>query len=453
VTLPAAPGRPRIAVGAYRPLSDARGTRACDARGARALMAVSLLVAVMSLSAIGAGRARAASGPPPLTARASVLIAPQTGQILYAANGYRELPIASTTKLMTALVVLSHVRNLDTVFTEPNYYPAAADSQIGLVPGERMTVRDLLVALMLPSADDAAEDLAYNLGRGPGYTSLAGAVAHFVAMMNAQARALGLRQTHYTTPIGLDTPGNYSTAADLVKLAGYDMTHSRFFARVVALRSAVLHSGSQVRSVVNRNDLVERFPWIDGVKTGHTLGAGYVLVASGHRHGMRLIDAVLGTSSVASRDANAMALLTYGFGNFREVTPVRTGEVLARPTVQYRSGEHAALTAGADVRRVVPHNGVVALKVTAPHELTGPLPRHAVVGTVSVLLNGRSLARIPLVLAKALPEVSPLSIAAGFIFRPLPLLVIVLLAGGGLALGSHLRQRRRVTGKGGLRPA
>ena len=87
-----------------------------------------------------------------------------------------------------------------------------------------MSVGDLLVALMLPSADDAAEDLDYNIGRGPGHASLAGAVAHFVAMMNAQAQALGLRHTHYSTPIGLDTPGNYSTATDLVRLAAYDLT-------------------------------------------------------------------------------------------------------------------------------------------------------------------------------------------------------------------------------------
>jgi D-alanyl-D-alanine carboxypeptidase (penicillin-binding protein 5/6) len=394
-----------------------------------------------------------AAAPPHLTARAGVLIAPQTGQILAGTEANRPLPIASTTKLMTALVVLQHVRNLDTVFTEPNYYPAAADSQIGLVPGERMTVRDLLVALMLPSADDAAEDLAYNIGRGPGHTALSAAVAHFVAMMNAEARKLGLRQTHYATPIGLDTPGNYSTATDLVRLAGYDMTHFPFFTRTVALPRAVLHSGNQVRYVINRNSLVGRFPWIDGVKTGHTTAAGYVLVASGQRGGMRLIDAVLGTSSEASRDANALALLDYGFANFRQVSPLHAGQVLARPTVQYRSGTHATLLAATAVTRVVPRHGVVAIRVAAPRQLTGPLPRHAVLGTATVLLDGRPVDRIPLILAKALPEVSPLSIAAGFIFRPLPLLIIVLLAGGGLALASQVRQRRRVRGKGGLRPA
>ena len=233
----AAAGRPSLATGVHRRLIGGR-VRARVLAGALGLLGV--------LAALGLPGLAQAAPPPSLSARAGVMIAPQTGQILYGLDANRELPIASTTKLMTALVVLEHVHNLGTVFTEPNYYPAAADSQIGLVPGERMTVRDLLVALMLPSADDAAEDLAYNVGRGPGHSSLAGAVAHFVAMMNVQAQSLGLRHTHYSTPIGLDTPGNYSTATDLVRLAAYDLTHSAFLARIVALparRPALRQSG------------------------------------------------------------------------------------------------------------------------------------------------------------------------------------------------------------------
>ncbi len=157
-----------------------------------------------------------------------------------------------------------------------------------------MSVHDLLIALLLPSADDAAEDLAYNVGGS--------SVPRFLAMMNAKARALGLTHTHYTTPIGLDTPGNYSSAFDLDKLAAYLLAHSPFFRRIVDMPSATLHTGP-VGYVVNRNDLVGRVPWINGVKTGHTSGAGYVLVASGTRDGMTLIGSVLGTSSESARDA------------------------------------------------------------------------------------------------------------------------------------------------------
>ncbi len=391
-----------------------------------------------------AGTASAA-GAPRLSVRGATLIAQSTGQELYGDNPHRELAFASTTKLMTALVTLEHEHHLGRIFTQTDWYPAAADSQIGLVPGEKMSVHDLLLALMLPSADDAAEDLAYNVGHG--------SVRRFVGMMNAQARVLGLGHTHYSTPIGLDAPGNYSTAADLVKLASYDLTHSRYFARIVALPNAVLHSGGHVRYVVNRNDLVSKYPWIDGVKTGHTADAGYVLVASGHRDGMTLIDAVLGTSSEAARDANAMALLDYGFANFRLADPVRPGQVLARPAVRDQPGKHAALVAATGFVRVVGRRDRVQVRVQAPHELTGPLPSDARLGTAVVLANGRPIARIPLLLARAVPAVSSITIAARFITKPMMLLLIAVLGiAPALALGARRRRRTRAS-KGGLKAA
>jgi D-alanyl-D-alanine carboxypeptidase (penicillin-binding protein 5/6) len=381
--------------------------------------------------------AAARPSPPALGVTGAILVAPDTHQVLDAVAPNRELAIASTTKLMTALLTLEHVHRLGAMFTQPDYYSAAVDSQIGLVPGERMSVHDLLIALMLPSADDAAEDLAYNVGHG--------SVARFVGMMNARARELGLHHTHYTTPIGLDTPGNYSSPADLVKLASYDLAHSPYFARVVALRSAVLRSGDHVRYVVNRNDLVGKVPWIDGVKTGHTADAGYVLVASGHRNGMTLVSAVLGTASEEARDANTMALLNYGFADFHVASPVRAGAVLARPTVHDRTGVRASLIAGSGFTRVLPRRSTVRIRIEAPHQLSGPLPRHLDVGTAVVLVDGRPAARIPLLLAAALPAVSGLTVAANFITKPL-MLVVIALAIGALAALVTTRRRRARTG-------
>lgn len=380
--------------------------------------------------------AAVAQPPPALTVSAAALYAPRTGQLLYGVNANRRLPIASTTKLMTALITLQHVHHLGTMFTQNDWSPAAVDSQIGLAPGERMSVHDLLLALMLPSADDAAEDLAYNVGHG--------SVARFVGMMNAEARALGLRHTHYSTPIGLDTPGNYSSAADLVTLASYDLSHSKYFARIVALRSAVLRSGNEVRYVTNRNDLLGEYPWIDGVKTGHTNGAGYVLVAAGHRHGMALISAVLGTSSEQARDANTLALLDYGFGNFRPWTPVRTGEVLARLTVKERPGVRVPVVAAGGFTRLLARSSRVRVSVAVPRQLTGPLPAQAVIGSATVLDGGRVLTRISLLLEHKLPAVSGLSIATRFVTRPGALLVIMAAAGlGGMRLRA-IRRRRRI---------
>jgi serine-type D-Ala-D-Ala carboxypeptidase (penicillin-binding protein 5/6) len=411
---------------------------------ARRLLGAAVVCAMALVLTPSAG-ASAAPPPPALSVRAAVLIDESTGHELYGVDANRKLPIASTTKLMTALVTLEHVHHLGTVFTNPDYRAAAVDSQIGLAPGERMSVHDLLLALMLPSADDAAEDLAYNVGHG--------SVARFIAMMNAQARTLGLARTHYSTPIGLDTPGNYSTAADLVKLASYDLEHSRYFARIVALPHAVLHSGDYPRYVVNRNDLVAEHPWIDGVKTGHTADAGYVLVASGHRDGMTLISAVLGTTSEASRDANTLALMDYGFASFRLAHLVKPGQTLAAASVHDQPGKHAELVAARGFTDVVARSARVRIRLEAPRELSGPMPQGARLGSATVLVGGRPLATVPLVLAQALPAVSSLTLAARFITKPL-MLVLIIGLGFAAALAFAVRRRRRVrASKGGLETA
>jgi D-alanyl-D-alanine carboxypeptidase (penicillin-binding protein 5/6) len=375
--------------------------------------------------------------PPALSVRSATLIEERSGDQLYGFNQNAQEPIASTTKLMTALITLEQVKQLSAVFTAPNYHPASVDSQIGIVPGERITVHDLLIALMLPSADDAAEDLAYNVGQG--------SVARFIGMMNARARQLGLTHTHYSTPIGLDTPGNYSSASDLVKLATYLLQNHAWFRHIVALSSATLSTGP-VHYVVNRNDLVAHYKWINGVKTGHTSGAGYVLVGSGTQGGMTLISAVLGTSSEAARDANTLTLLEWGFAHYHRVTAMRAGTVVARLPVKDRPGFRAAAVASQSVTRVLEKGVRIRTRLKLPDQLSGPLARHTVVGTMTVLAGRQVLARMPLLLARRLAAVSPLTIAARFITRPFTLLAILVLLGLTGALIVRRRGHDRIAG-------
>jgi serine-type D-Ala-D-Ala carboxypeptidase (penicillin-binding protein 5/6) len=376
----------------------------------------------------------AAARPPSLGVHAAALIEESTRQQLYGVNDDARVAIASTTKLMTALVTLHHAR-LGDVFTDPDFIPAAEDSQIHLEPGERMSVHDLLIAMMLPSADDAAEDLAYNVGHG--------SVARFVAMMNARARALHLTHTHYSTPIGLDTPGNYSSAADLVKLARFLLRSEPFIKAIVSKPSAVLRTGEHVRHVINLNDLVARYPWVNGIKTGHTLEAGYVLVASGTRDGMTLIGVVLGTSSEAARDANALALLNYGFANFQMKTPVHAGEVLARPLIKGNARHRARLIATASYTHVFPRSSGIRVRVHAPRQLLGPLPAHARVGSAVVVAGGRVQARIPLELAAALPQIRTSKGPARVVVLSATLSGLVLAAGAAIGLRMFWREWTR----------
>src|SRR3954471_2850273 len=232
-----------------------------------------IAVALAALATVLAGAPAARAGPPAIGAPSAIVIDARTGERLWARNADDSRAIASTTKLMTAMVTLQRTAPRD-VFAMPPYPVSVAESRLGLRTGERMTVHDLLRAMMLPSANDAAYDLAVNI---------AGSKAAFVRMMNAQARRLGLTGTHYSTPVGLDDPRNYSTAYDLAKLAAYDL-RNKTFARIVNLPSARLSSGAHRRIVVNRNTLVRRYGFVDGVKTGHTVRAGYVLVGAARQN-------------------------------------------------------------------------------------------------------------------------------------------------------------------------
>jgi serine-type D-Ala-D-Ala carboxypeptidase (penicillin-binding protein 5/6) len=413
-----------------------RGVVALAARVALATcIALAGCIAVLALAGPGVASATAAPAPPALAVRAAALIEEGSGQQLYGRDQNAELAIASTTKLMTALITLRHVP-LSRTFVYPVYYLSSVDSQIGLVPGERMNVHDLLIAMLLPSADDAAYDLAFNVGHG--------SVSRFEGMMNAAARELHLSHTHYTTPSGLDTPGNYSSAGDLVTLARYLLLHEPYFRSVVEQSHAALRTGNHVRSVTNLNDLVARFPWIHGVKTGHTLDAGYVLVATGTQHGMTLIDAVLGTSSESARDANALSLLNWGFANFGLRTPVHAGKVLARPAITGNSTGHARLVAASTYTHVFPRSAAVRLRVSAPATLTGPLAANTAVGSVAVVANHRVVTRIPLLLATALPQIRKHSAVSALVIS-VTLSGLVVAAGAVIGLTMFWREWTRGT--------
>jgi len=164
---------------------------------------------------------------------------------------------------------------------------------------------------------------------------------------------------------------------------------------------------------------------------------------------MTLISAVLGTASESARDVNTLALLDYGFANFRLVTPLRRGERVARRPVRDQPGKQALLIAGAGVTHVLGRQTHVRLRVTLAHQLKGPLRRHAVVGQVVVLANGRVIGRVPLLLAHALPAVSAVTLAARFLTRPstLLLLVALLVAVFGLIAVVRWRARGRATAR------
>lgn len=320
---------------------------------------------------------------PALGAPGAIVIEADTGAVIYSYRSTQRRAIASTTKLMSAYVTLEHAQP-DRVLTVQPYTPAPEETVAGLRAGQRLSVSELLKAMLLPSAGDAANTLAVDLG---------GSVGRFVDWMNASARRLHLHDTHYSTPVGLDTPGNYSTAADLARLTRVLMRNPTF-AQIVDLPSARLHDG---QPLVNRNDLVGRFGYVTGVKTGHTAQAGYCLVGAASEGGVKLISVVLGDGSESARDSDTLSLLHYGFELYRRSQPVSGGRVYARVAISGGGGKRLALVAEHTVRLILRRGSSLKVYLKGvPAAVRGPLRAHSHLGEVVVRENGRIVAEVAL---------------------------------------------------------
>jgi D-alanyl-D-alanine carboxypeptidase (penicillin-binding protein 5/6) len=414
-----------------------------DARravGAR-LPALALILLVLALAAtataVRPGLALAAA--PDVRAPAAILVEPATGDVVFQRDARARRPVASTTKLMTALLTLERAKLGDVLTTTP-YRAAPAESVIGLRAGERMTVADLLRGLLLASANDAAATLAARIG---------GSRQGFVRIMNRRARELGLQNTHYANPIGLDQAGNHSSAEDLVKLT-LILRRNDFFRRVTDAPRATLKSGGHERSIVNRNALVRNVTAVNGVKTGHTQRAGYVLVGSATRGGVTVLSAVLGDPTEAARDADSLALLGYGLSRYHRAMPVRRAESFATAKLRFRD-ERVGLVASRTVRHTVRRGEPIRARVVgAPVEVEGPLPAGARVGTIEVRWRGRTVERVALITARAVPAPSLLQRLGGFVGRTLIVLAVAAVALGSLQVmllrRSHRRRRSQARG-------
>jgi D-alanyl-D-alanine carboxypeptidase (penicillin-binding protein 5/6) len=407
-------------------------------RSRAAAAGLAVIVALLAAPAARAADPAAPACPATIAAPSAIVIEVSTGAIACARDAESRRPIASTTKLMTALLTLERAKLGDT-FRTSSYRPAPGESVVGLLPGERMQVRDLLKGLLAQSGNDAAMALASGVG---------GSERGFVRLMNKRAKQLGLADTHYANPIGLDAPGNYSSAHDLVRLALVLRTNP-FFRSVVDSPQVTLQSGSHPRTFKNRNTLVRSVDWVNGVKTGHTRQAGYVLVGSARRHGVQVVSAVLGTTGYGPRDAQSLALLRTGLAAFQNVTAVRAGQHVpgvGRVPIKYRPGAGLALVAGRRVRTIVPRKRrdlVVLQPLNVPDEVLGPIRRGQALGSVAVLRDGKRIATVPLVAAEGIPAASFGQRTKAWFTRPLAVVLAFAVLGGTVLLA-----RRRSTRSG-----
>jgi D-alanyl-D-alanine carboxypeptidase (penicillin-binding protein 5/6) len=358
-----------------------------------------------------------------------VLIDARTGETLAGHATARRLPIASTTKLMTAHLTLEQEPLRKLVRMAP-YEAIPSESLLGVEAGTPISVRDLLYSLILRSANDSAHTLAQVVGKTQ---------SRFVLEMNRSAAALGLADTHYSNPIGLDSPGNHSSARDLATLAR-NLLGNRTFARIADSTSAVLSSLHPPLTIGTRNTLLLAAPWVNGVKTGHTLGAGYVEVGSGRRKGVELISAVLGAPSEAQRDSESFDLLDYGFAQYRSRHPVRARQSLASPSIRYSGGE-LPLLAAHPITVGVRRGQRVQTRVRAPDRVTGPIRKGRRLGRVTVVIDGRVAGSAPLLASRGIGKASTFDRLRSHTLALLALIAVA--ASAILLIALAVRRRRR----------
>ena len=395
--------------------------------------ALGTLVVLLAAIPAPAAAQRPADPPPAVGSAAAIVVDGRNGDVMFSRNADARRAIASTTKLMTALLALERARPNEVV-TAPPYNALPVESQIGLRAGERMTVEDLLEALLLESANDAAVALA---------EGLSGSRGAFVREMNERAAELGLEDTSYANPIGLDDPANYSTARDLADLSLILMRRPRF-RRIVDMPVAELESGARRRVVDNRNLLIARYPWVTGIKTGHTIQAGDVLVGSARgRGGARVISVVLGEPSEAARDKDTLALLRWGLGRFHRVRALDARQPLARADVEYRD-EHAALVPRRSAVVLIRDGERIKRRVRAPDEVEGPLAAGERVGSVTVLVDGRPVRRRALVTADDVPGAGTLTVLTSVVGVPLTMLAALAILIAAVVALIRIRARLRL---------
>jgi serine-type D-Ala-D-Ala carboxypeptidase (penicillin-binding protein 5/6) len=402
------------------------------------LRRAAVLLAVLAALALAlcAPSAHAAGDPPQISAPSAVVVEASSGEVLYRRAAEKPRAIASTTKLMTALLTAERTKLGDMV-SASDYVASPIESKLSLRPGERMSVADLLRGLMLESANDAAVTLAERIS---------GSRAAFVRLMNRRARELGLENTHFANPIGLDEPGNYSSAHDLALLAVELRKHS--FVRKVANRtSATLSTGYRPRTIRNRNTLLGRDSRVNGLKTGHTAAAGYVLVGTRSERGVTLVSVVLGTPSLAARDADSLALLRWGADQYDVIRPVTIGTVVDTAEIQYRRGATVNLVTDGTVRRTVRKGTKITINdVNVPDMVSGPVARGQKFGYREVLADGKRIAAVPIVAQSYVPGADLTQRTKDWFTRPFSLILAVAVLGGTVLVGRRMRRgppRRR----------
>ncbi len=350
---------------------------------ARGLIALALVLSMAGFCSVSR-----AEGEPEISALGYVLIEQSTATVLCGKNAHEKLPMASTTKVMTALIVLENCRLDETVTVDAKAYGVEGSSMY-LNAGEKVSVEDLLYGLMLLSGNDAAVALAIHV---------AGSTQAFAALMNERAKEIGAQNTNFVTPNGLPDPQHYTTAYDLALISAEAMRNETF-RKIVNSTYHKTTTGSVARYMKNKNKILWQYEGGCGIKTGYTKAAGRCLVFAAERDGMLLIGTVLNCPDMFNA---AMELLDFGFENYHMERIVAAGQEIKR--IRVLNGTKSALAAAAKEDIMVPvrygERAEISTSVESLDVVTAPVEEGRSVGMLKVSVDGRLAARTPLVTAQ-----------------------------------------------------
>jgi serine-type D-Ala-D-Ala carboxypeptidase (penicillin-binding protein 5/6) len=375
---------------------------------ARTVVALAALVLVL-LSGASAGNGAGAQekeerpDPPKINAGAWVLEDTETGLYLAGKNPDKRLPIASTTKIMVALIALERGVDLDeevTISDQAERFVGSVYSNVGLISGERLSVRELLVASLVPSGTDADYALAEHLGGGGGKAG----VENFVEEMNRKADSMGLENTHFENPAGLDSPEHYSSARDMAEIARAAMQYPEF-RDIVDTEQATISTQSREIEVFNTNDLLYTYGPAIGMKTGTSPEAGPSLVAAAKEGDESYVAVVLDANGDQYRFTAAQKALDFAFADYEREALVREDQVYEKVDLPFRREESVGLAAAEDVPGLA-GPGLEVERRTTTEEPPPEARSGEELGTVEVLVDGKSVGSAPLVTEQGYEEAS-----------------------------------------------
>lgn len=332
-----------------------------------------------------------APNAPAIAAKAWLLMDFDSGELLASANVDEPLPPASLTKMMTSYIVEQALRSgklkpTDLVSVSQNAWCRGTNTEscMYLPLNSQATVIDILRGIIVQSGNDASKAIAEHM---------AGSEEGFAKLMNAEAQKLGMTKTNFVNPTGLPDPAHKSSARDLAILARAIIRNSADYYAIYAEREFKYNGIKQG----NRNALLYTDPTVDGLKTGHTQEAGYCLVTSSVRNGMRLITVVLNAGSAKSRADETRTLLGWGFSSFEKLTPIQPNAVVSSVKVSFGKADTVPAVLGAPWLVTVPRGQQIQTAVEVKAGLEAPLTKGAVVGKVIATSNGKTVSEALLV--------------------------------------------------------